>query len=322
MGFRAGAMQLLMAAPVRGAGWALTSGAALNVMISPWFIRRRPVAMAVAFNGASMGGVIFSPLWVGLIARLGFPMAAALVAGAVAVVLWLHAGRYFGRDPAAMRLQPDGAATIARPSVAPHSAAPLLQPALRDRRLLTLGAATTLALIAQIGLIAHLFSLLVPVMGEAAAGMTMGGTTACAIAGRFVLGFLMPPDADRRRVAAANLGIQATGSIVLICAGSSLPLALLGCALFGFGLGNVTSLPPLIAQSEFPPANVSRVVSLVTAISQAGYAFAPTVFALLRNLDGAALLFAAAALVQFAAAGMMLLGRGPSFRRAALLKRS
>jgi MFS family permease len=56
--------QLFLVTPISGAGWAMTSGAALNAMVAPWFIRRRPAALSMAFNGASMGGVLFSPLWV------------------------------------------------------------------------------------------------------------------------------------------------------------------------------------------------------------------------------------------------------------------
>ena len=34
---------------------------------------RRPAALAMAYNGGSVGGIIFSPLWVAAIAALGFP---------------------------------------------------------------------------------------------------------------------------------------------------------------------------------------------------------------------------------------------------------
>lgn len=74
--------------------------------------------------------------------------------------------------------------------------------------------------------------------------MTMGLITACAMGGRTVLGMVMSPNADRRVVAAANVILQAGGSIALIlAAGHSIPLLLLGCLLFGLGLGNVTSSP-------------------------------------------------------------------------------
>ncbi len=310
--------QLFLATPVSGAGWAMTSGAALNAMVSPWFIRRRAAALGMAFNGASMGGVLFSPLWVALIARLGFAGAAMLVAAITVPVVWGLAGRYLGRSPDAMGLRPDG-----DPETTPHTtmirgsviyAAPLFRP-WRDRRFLTLAAAATLSLFAQIGLIAHLFSLLAPRLGETGAGFTMGGVTVCAIGGRTLLGRLMPSAADRRAVAAANIAVQAVGSVVLLLAGSSVPLVLLGCGLFGLGLGNVTSLPPLIAQTEFNPADMARVVALVTATGQAGYAFAPAAFGLLRDPGVASppghapLLFGAAAIIQLAATFVVVLGR-------------
>jgi MFS family permease len=314
--------QLYLAAPVSGAGWAMTSGAALNAMVSPWSARRRPAALSMAFNGASTGGVIFSPLWVALIASLGFHAAAGLVAAAMVGVAWVLSGRYLGRTPAGMGLLPDSDAAPAQPATttsAPRTvdALPLASP-WRDRRFLTLAVAATFGLFAQIGLVTHLFSLLAPTLGAEGAGLTMGGATACAIGGRFLLGAVMPPAADRRVVAAANAGMQAVGSVVLLCAGPSVPLLLLGCALFGLGLGNVTSLPPLVAQVEFRPVDVGRVVALVTATSQAGYAFAPAAFGLLRGLGATGfslsegvLLFAVAALVQLASAWAILLGRRP-----------
>jgi hypothetical protein len=254
---------------------------------------------------------------VGLIAWLGLPLAAAMVAATVVPVLWFLAGRYLGRTPAIMRLSADGDAEQGRAAASPHliSAAVAFSQPLRDRRFVTLTVASTLGLFAQIGLLAHLFSLLVPILGDAGAGVTMGAATACAIGGRSLLGLMMPPHADRRIITAANFILQAVGSVVLLSAGPSVPWVLLGCGLFGLGLGNVTSLPALIAQIEFRPMDLSRVVALVTATSQAGYAFAPAAFGLLRDLgigpssSPAPLLFATAAIFQLAAAGTVLLGR-------------
>jgi hypothetical protein len=55
-------------------------------------------------------------------------------------------------------------------------------------------------------------------------------------------------------------------------------MILLGVALFGSGIGNATSLPPLIAQVEFVKEDVARVIALIVAMGQATYAFAPAVF--------------------------------------------
>jgi MFS family permease len=47
--------QLFIAAIFSGAGWAATSGAAIIAMVSPWFDRRRALALGHALNGASSG---------------------------------------------------------------------------------------------------------------------------------------------------------------------------------------------------------------------------------------------------------------------------
>ena len=65
--------QLYGAALVSGSGWVALGPAAVNALIAPWFARRRPAALSMAYNGASLGGVLFSPLWVFLIAQAGFP---------------------------------------------------------------------------------------------------------------------------------------------------------------------------------------------------------------------------------------------------------
>jgi hypothetical protein len=98
------------------------------------------------------------------------------------------------------------------------------------------------------------------------------------------------------------------GSAILLAAGPMPALLLLGVALFGFGLGNAVSLPPLIAQQAFREADLPRVVALVVATGQATYAFAPAAFGLLRAADPD-LLFLAAAALQALAAMVLLLRR-------------
>jgi hypothetical protein len=52
--------QLLAATVLSGAGWAAMGAAAVNQIVSPWFIRTRPAALSMAYNGASVGGIVFS----------------------------------------------------------------------------------------------------------------------------------------------------------------------------------------------------------------------------------------------------------------------
>lgn len=124
-------------------------------------------------------------------------------------------------------------------------------------------------LFAQIGLLAHLFSIMVPAFGSQTTGLLMGGATLSAIVGRTGIGWLMPISADRRLIASASYGVQITGALMLLVAGGDSAAAMIGgVLLFGLGIGNATSLPPLIAQVEFHKADVSRVVPLIVALSR------------------------------------------------------
>jgi MFS family permease len=313
--------QLFAAALLSGAGWGAMSAVAVNAIVSPWFVRGRPTALAMAYNGGSIGGVIFSPLWVAAIDRLGFPIATVLIGSIMAAVMWVLAEELLSRTPQQMGLAPDGKAPGALPipltrAVANPRSGLLLW---GDIAFLTLAAGMALGLFAQIGLVAHLFSLMTPVLGAQKAGVAMGPATALAIAGRTLVGWIIPLGVDRRLVACASCAVQMTGSMAFIAAaGSSIPLLWLGIALFGIGFGNSTSLPPLIAQVEFVDEDVPRVVALIVAISQGAYAFAPAAFGVITSFtlhaegatSGAAPhLFAAAALAQGLAIAAFAVGR-------------
>jgi MFS family permease len=119
----------------------------------------------------------------------------------------------------------------------------------------------------------------------------------------------MPHGTERRRIASLSLLVQAAGCGALILAGgTSAPLMLLGVVLLGLGIGNATSLPPLIAQVEFAQADAPRVVALIVAISQGAYAFAPAAFGMLRQVGSDEVILQVAAAIQVAAVCTYLLG--------------
>ncbi len=310
--------QLFVAALASGAGWATMSAAALNAIVSPWFVRTRPLALGMAYNGGSVGGIVFSPLWVAAITAFGFPLAACAIALAALTLVWVLAERVFSKTPEMLALRPDGdAADAVAACVTAPAARPLPGRLLwGDWQFRTLAAGMTLGLFAQIGLLAHLFSLLVPALGAQPAGLAMGLVTVMAIAGRVLLGSLMPAGADRRLVACGGYALQAAGcAAFMLAGGTNVPLLIAGVVLFGLGFGNATSLPPLIAQVEFVKEDVTRVAALIVGIAQAGYAAAPVSFGVVRELtapgasDHAPALFAAAALVQCLAIAAFLSGR-------------
>ncbi len=279
--------QLFAACVLSGAGWVALGGAAVNAIVSPWFVRARPAALSMAYNRSSIGGVVFSPLWVAAIAAFGFPLAAALIGLVTIAAVWVLADASFARSPEQLDVTPDGDGSHARavPMASP-GAKPLPGVLLwRDFKFRTLAAAMAAGLFAQIGLIAHLFALLVPGLGAQASGFLMGCATAAAIGGRTVVGWAMPESTDRRLVACGSYAVQIAGSLALLAAaGTHVPLLILGVLLFGIGIGNATSLPPLIAQVEFTREDAARAVPFIIAIAQASYAFAPAAFGLVRQV--------------------------------------
>jgi MFS family permease len=312
--------QLFLASLLSGCGWVTMGAAAINAIVAPWFVADRPKALSSAYNGASIGGVLFSPLWVLLIGTLGF-LPAALVVGMTAILVVVALTlTLFGRTPESSGQLPDGRpASPAAPAAVVTAIAPKPGRMLwADRRFRTLSAGMALGLFAQIGLLAQLFSLIVPALGATAAGLAMGAATAAAIAGRSAFARLLSRGIDRRLAAMLSYALQIAGAIALIASGMRNPvLILLGILLFGCGIGNATSLPPLIAQVEFARQDTGRAVALIVAIAQAAYAFAPAVFGLAREIAGGDEALAVPALAiaaQLLAIAAFAAGRGRAAR--------
>lgn len=305
---------LFAAAVLSGIGWVGMGAAAVNAIIAPWFVRSRPAALSMAYNGASIGGVVFSPLWVVLIVSMGFTFAAITVSAVMVFIVITLSAMVFSKTPEQLNQAPDGdnidlavnVQAIEKSNPPLQSTAP--KNLWKSRHFVTLSAGMALGLFAQIGLIAHLFSIFTPVMGAQKTGLIMGGATIFAIIGRTLTGWIMPVSANRRMIAAASYTVQIIGSVALILSGAeNSGLMIAGALIFGLGIGNATSLPPLIAQHEFTKTDAARAVPLIVAISQASYAFAPAIFGMLRSLSDTTV-FIAATIIQCAAIGAFLSG--------------
>src|SRR5499433_4565431 len=59
--------QLYPAFLVMSIGWGAMSGAAINIILAPWFERRRGLVVSLAFNGATLGGVFVTPAMIQLV---------------------------------------------------------------------------------------------------------------------------------------------------------------------------------------------------------------------------------------------------------------
>src|SRR3989454_1323359 len=172
---------------VMSVGWGLMSGAAINIILAPWFQRRRGLAVSIAFNGATLGGVIVAPTLIPLIAVLGFTRAlviAGLVSfGAVIAV----AAAVMRRGPEALGLGPDGEAApsaIAAPGVA--AARRWRGGALRTWRFWSVSAPFAPRLAAQGGVLTHLVALVTPAVDAGGAPRAPGATTGAGPVGRLL----------------------------------------------------------------------------------------------------------------------------------------
>jgi MFS family permease len=267
-------------------GWAAMSGAAINIIIAPWFDRRRGLAISLALNGASAGGIVIAPLLVFLIGRLDFAAAlfcvAALMLATVlpAAAFVLRPRRPGERDAADESCNPTQARAPIPINIAP---APPWRPSalLRTWDFQSLSISFALGLMMQVGFLTHQVAYLSPIVGLIPTAWAVSLTTSSAVAGRLLIG-LFVDKCDRRAVACGNFLVQAAGT-ALLAANPSAPLLYLGCILFGLGLGNLISLPGLIVQQEFAAQHFARIVGLIVAVNQFAFAFGPGLLGFLQQ---------------------------------------
>jgi MFS family permease len=281
--------QVYAAFAVMSPGWAAMSGAAINIIVAPWFDKRRGFAVSLALNGASAGGMVVAPLLILLIGQLGFARALWSAAALMLAVLLPIAGivlrpkRLDEHETAKSPSVP----SRPRPSVKESSTEEepwRLSAVLRAGRFQTISLAFALGMIAQVGFLTHQVAYLSPIIGTVSAGWAVSLTTFAAVVGRIATGFFVDR-VDRRATACANFLLQVMAMALLASAGSP-PVVYLGCALFGLAVGNMITLPALIVQHEFPKQHFARIVSLVVAINQFTFAFGPALLGFLRRAAG------------------------------------
>ncbi len=140
-------------------------------------------------------------------------------------------------------------------------------------------------LFAQVGFIVHLVSFLDSVTGRDRAAFAVAVLTAMAVVGRVLFSTVI--DRLNQRLASAISFVSQAVALAIIIINLHNDIALIAaCALFGFSVGNLITLPSLIVQREFDPRSFGVLISLITAINQVTYAFGPGVIGLLRDASG------------------------------------
>jgi predicted MFS family arabinose efflux permease len=143
----------------------------------------------------------------------------------------------------------------------------------------------SLALSAQVGLMVHLVSLLLPHIGADGATTGLAVTSIAAMSGRLALATIV--DRLPQRLASAVSFTTQAGALSLIFLFPDQAAALYaGCIVFGLSVGNVITFPALIVQQEFPACPLRPVIGLNTAVCQFTFALAPAFFEIIRDVTG------------------------------------
>lgn len=283
--------QLYAAYILLACGWMGMGTVVIATIVSSWFDRRRGLAISIAFNGATCGGIIIAPTLVVLVDAIGFTRAMlAMTAAMVVILVPVVVGLIGLAAPTGSRRRGGN-----QDQTIPIKA---LAPALSRWRLLrnfgfwTVAAPFALALLAQVGFIVHQIAILEPTMGRSLAGLAIAVTTTMAVIGRLCLG-LVVDRLDPRLATTASLLTQA-GALLAIAQAVDTSILFVACAVYGFSIGNLITLPPLIIHREFDQAAFSTVLGLSTAVGGIVSALGPGLVGFVLGATGgytAALMF-------------------------------
>ena len=294
--------QLYFANAVLAFGWAGTSLGIITNTLGLWFDQKRGMAISLALNGASFGGIVGVPLLVAAIGHFGF--SGAMLAAAIAMIVLMVPMIliFVGQPPAHLTSVAASAGDV-------PSATQIRARAFRDISFLSVSIAFALVLFAQVGFIVHLISFLDSVIGRERAAVAVALLTAMAVVGRVLFSFVIDR-LNQRLASALSFVSQAVALAIIINVHDDIAL-IAACALFGFSVGNLITLPALIVQREFDPRSFGVLVSLITAINQITYAFGPGVVGVLRDVSGSySLPFYGCIGVELVAAVLIMI-RGP-----------
>lgn len=306
---RAGSLwQVYLAYAGFGAGFAGCSLIISSTLVTRWFHRRRSMALSVSSTGLSVGGILLTPAATALIDERGFATATLWIAIVFVLGVVPVTALVLRPDPSAIGLLPDGDPSPVASGAAPAAGGGVAYAeAVRGTLFRRITAAWTLALIAQVGGISHLFSLVDERVDRPGAALAVSVLAGSSMIGRLAGGWLLGRVA-LRPACLTWLVLQACGLSGLALVEGRLGL-LVSASVFGLSVGNVLLLQPVVLADVFGVRDYPRIFATSQLVSTVGIASGPFVLGILRDAtDGYRLAFLAATALSLAASAVISTG--------------
>ena len=281
LGFCHERWQLFAFFAAMGIGRACLSSTSISTTLAPWFERYQGRAVSMALLGASVGGMIGTPLLLGGIALFGLE-AALVVAGLISTLILLPVVfLVLKRNPQELGLLPDG---LPQAASAPVEARWSRKGAMATRQFHSQLVAFALAMLVQIGFLSHHVPLVAPILGDAGASMAVSLAALTAFIGRILLARFA--DKMDLRLITAGVMLFAMVSLAYMSVATTAFSLLASSAMYGLTIGNLTTLSPLIARREFGAVSFGSIYGLISAAIAFATAFGPAIYGVLRDMFG------------------------------------
>jgi len=249
-------------------------------VVANWFERQRGLAMGITTTGIGFGGLVMAPTCKVLISFAGWRltfliMGLVIIAVALPLILLVIRQRPAERGPL-----PDGVSSLSAPGTASHDSGRQPAPAwsvgdaMRTRAFILATAAIGLGF-ASLGAVLLHTSPFMEDRGVApeVAGLILGLVAGMGVIGKVGSGYLadrVPP----QRVLAGVFLMEALGLAVLISTDSAIGVAAF-VLIFGYSMGGVVALQPLVVVYYFGLASVATILGAMTAFSSIFMAVGP-----------------------------------------------
>ncbi len=289
---------------VFGAGYSACALLPGTTLVARWFARRRSQALSIASTGLSLGGILLTPLSAKLIEQFGLagaaPWLAMIFVFGIIPITWI----VIRPSPLAFGYGPDGDPVMRDEKGIPLPADGIdFDVAIRSRFFILMTLTFIFGMMAQVGGIAHLFSLVAGRTGsDDAAALALAVMAGASVVGRLIGGWALSYISSRGFVIGLTIG-QGVVLVLLAFAESTVSLVA-SSLLFGLTVGNLLMMAPLLSAEAFGLKAYGRIFSINQLCNVVGVAAGPVVMGQLYARAGG---YHAAFLAMAVASGFALI---------------